>query len=108
MGNLSQIWYPREMYGLGFISRRDEEYDFCIPKTKFKTPAVQEFIKTIKSDEFRDKLLQLGGFMITSDIGREFPFWAGECQINMNTDLSSCISSVSEFAATCLTMNKNR
>ena len=62
------------MYGLGFISIRDEEYDFCIPKTKFKTPAVQEFIKTIKSDEFKDKLLQLGGFMISSDIGREFSF----------------------------------
>ncbi len=44
------------------------------PKTKFKTPAVQEFIKIIKSDEFKDKLLQLGGFMISSDIGREFPF----------------------------------
>jgi putative molybdopterin biosynthesis protein len=60
------------MYGLGFIPIRNEEYDFCIPKTKFKTPAVQEFIKTIKSDEFKDKLLQLEGFMISSDIGRKF------------------------------------
>ena len=62
------------MYGLGFISLRDEEYDFCIPRIKFKTPAVHEFIKTIRSDEFKDKLLQLGGFIISSDIGREFPF----------------------------------
>ncbi len=63
------IYSAAKMYNLKFIDLRDEEYDFCIPKSRFKKKSVQEFISVLKSDEFKKRIEALGGFVIPPDIG---------------------------------------
>ena len=58
-----------KMYNLEFIDLRDEEYDFCIPKSRFKKESVREFISVLKSDEFKKSIEALVGFVVSDDIG---------------------------------------
>ncbi len=58
------------MYDLEFIPLREEHYDFCIPKSKLKKDSIQEFFKIIKSKEFQNKLLAMGGFKVSQNIGQ--------------------------------------
>ncbi len=58
-----------KMYNLKFIELRDEEYDFCIPKSRFKKESVSEFISVLKSDEFKKRIEALVGFVVPEDIG---------------------------------------
>ena len=58
-----------KMYNLKFIELRDEEYDFCIPKSRFKKESVIEFISVLKSDEFKKRIEALVGFVVPEDIG---------------------------------------
>ncbi len=58
-----------KMYNLEFIDLRDEEYDFCIPKSRFKKESVSEFISVLKSDEFKKSIEAMAGFVVPDDIG---------------------------------------
>lgn len=48
--------------GLDFIPIRDEEYDFAIPHEFLSLPHIQAFIETLKSEEFKDKVREVGGY----------------------------------------------
>ncbi|MBO8182682.1 MAG: molybdopterin biosynthesis protein [Archaeoglobus sp.] len=45
-----------EQYGLDFIPLRGEEYDFLIPKAKFSTWKIQQFMEVLTSDELSNSL----------------------------------------------------
>ena len=48
--------------GLDFIPIGPEEYDFAIPQRFLDLPQVQAFIEILKSDEFKTRLDELGGY----------------------------------------------
>ncbi|MBQ7815937.1 MAG: molybdopterin biosynthesis protein, partial [Oscillospiraceae bacterium] len=48
--------------GLDFIPVGNEEYDFAIPVKYLDLPHVQKFISVLKSEQFKEKLEQLGGY----------------------------------------------
>lgn len=47
---------------LDFIPVGNEEYDFAIPAKYLELPHVQKFISVLKSDKFKAKLEELGGY----------------------------------------------
>ena len=47
---------------LDFIKIGNEEYDFAIPQRYLELPEIQNFIELLKSDEFKSKVLALGGY----------------------------------------------
>lgn len=47
---------------LDFIPVGDEEYDFAVPTEYLELPHIQAFIEILKSEEFHQKLAQLGGY----------------------------------------------
>lgn len=47
---------------LDFVPVGNEEYDFAIPKAYLELPHVRAFIEILKSDEFHEKLQELGGY----------------------------------------------
>lgn len=53
-----------DLMGLDFIPLALEEYDFIIPKRYFQESRVQNFIKVVQSQEFRQKLDSLGGYEV--------------------------------------------
>jgi putative molybdopterin biosynthesis protein len=65
------------MYNLEFIPIREENYDFCIPKSKLKKESIQEFLRIIRSKEFHGRLLSMKGFKIPEDIGTEIKLTSG-------------------------------
>ncbi|MEG0833014.1 MAG: substrate-binding domain-containing protein, partial [Oscillospiraceae bacterium] len=58
------VFAAAKMYGLEFIPLFDEQYDFLVLKSALALPCVQSFIDTIKSVDFRKRLLALGGYGI--------------------------------------------
>lgn len=48
--------------GLDFIEVGIEEYDFAVRKKDLDSPMVKAFIDIITSDEFKNKLLEVGGY----------------------------------------------
>lgn len=48
--------------GLDFIEVAPEEYDFAIPVKYLELPHIKAFLEILKSDEFRDRLAELGGY----------------------------------------------
>ncbi len=56
-------------YDLDFIPLREEKYDFAIPKTKFNKEAVQKFIETLRSDEFKEILKKTPGLKPNKETG---------------------------------------
>lgn len=48
--------------GLDFIEAGAEEYDFALRAEDLKLPAVKTFIRTLCSDDFREKLERAGGY----------------------------------------------
>ena len=48
--------------GLDFVPVGNEEYDFAIPVKYLDLPHVQKFISVLKSDVFKAKLEELGGY----------------------------------------------
>jgi putative molybdopterin biosynthesis protein len=50
-------------YDLGFVSLRDEEYDFLTLRDRIDRESVQVFLETLKSSEFRGALAELPGFV---------------------------------------------
>lgn len=51
--------------GLDFIPVGSEEYDFAIPVKFLQLPHIQRFIDILKSDEFKLRLEELGGYELT-------------------------------------------
>ena len=58
------IYSAAKLYGLDFIPICIEEYDLIIPDHAWDTPHVQQMIATLKSEEFKNKILSLGGYTV--------------------------------------------
>lgn len=64
-----------ERYGLDFIPIKPEEYDFVIRKDRLNKDAVKEFIKVLRSNEFKDALeRKIVGIKVTDDTGKIIEF----------------------------------
>src|SRR5699024_4630433 len=61
------IYSAAKMMGLDFIPVANEEYDIAIPSKFLEKPIINEFINLIKSDEFKEKLDELGGYDYRED-----------------------------------------
>jgi len=48
--------------GLDFVEIGVEDYDFAVPAKYLDLPLVQAFIAILKSDEWKERLLELGGY----------------------------------------------
>ena len=58
------IYSAAKLYDLDFIPICIEEYDLIIPDHAWDTPQVQQMIATLKSEEFKNKILSLGGYTV--------------------------------------------
>ena len=58
------IYSAAKLYGLDFIPICIEEYDLIVPDHAWDTPQVQQLIATLKSREFKEKVLALGGYTV--------------------------------------------
>lgn len=56
------VYSASAMMGLEFIPICNEEYDLAIPEEYIDSDIINEFIETIKSKEFNEKLNELGGY----------------------------------------------
>lgn len=64
-----------DRYGLDFIPLRDEEYDFVVRRNAAHKEAVNEFLRTLKSEEFRKTLeRRLSGMRVTENTGKILEF----------------------------------
>lgn len=52
------------MYDLDFIPICHEEYDFLISEDAFEGAGVQKFLGILKSDEFRSRIEEMGGYAL--------------------------------------------
>ena len=50
--------------GLDFVPIAEEGYDFLVPQEFIDEPRVRRFIEIIKSEAFRDRILNLGGYTL--------------------------------------------
>ena len=51
-----------KVMGLDFIPIGEEDYDFAIPEKYLELDMFKQFISIIKSEEFKEILLDLGGY----------------------------------------------
>lgn len=56
------IYSAAKIYGLDFIPVCDEEYDFIAARESADSVLFSEFLEILKSQEFKDKLMELGGY----------------------------------------------
>lgn len=56
------VYSAASTMGLDFIPIGYEEYDFAIPEAYLNTEMIQIFLDTLKSEEFRAILKELGGY----------------------------------------------
>lgn len=56
------IYSAAKMYDLDFIEICIEEYDLLIDEKAYDTYQVHQFLETMKSDEFKNRLMQMGGY----------------------------------------------
>jgi len=56
------VYSAAELMGLDFIALGNEEYDFAVPVEFLDMDMISEFIKVIKTDEFKGELHKLGGY----------------------------------------------
>ena len=56
------IYSCAKVLGLDFVDVSFEEYDFVTWKTYLELPYIKEFLKVIRSSEFRARLESLGGY----------------------------------------------
>lgn len=63
------IYSAAKLMGLDFIALGNEEYDFAVLRDFFDLDMIREFIKVIKSHEFKGELDKLGGYDY-KDIGK--------------------------------------
>ena len=58
------IYSAAKLYDLDFIPICVEEYDLIISDYAWNTPMVQQLMKVLKNDIFRQKLMELGGYTV--------------------------------------------
>ena len=58
------IYSAAKLYGLDFLPICVEEYDLLIPDGAYDTPLVRRLLKVLKSDAFRSKLMDMGGYTL--------------------------------------------
>ena len=58
------IYSAAKTYDLDFIPVCNEEYDFLIDEDAYNTVKVQDFIKILDTEEFKNRLEKLGGYEI--------------------------------------------
>lgn len=58
------IYSAAKMYNLDFVPVCTEQYDLLIPDYAWELPAIQELIAVLKSDEFKARLLDMGGYTV--------------------------------------------
>ncbi len=58
------IYSAAKLYGLDFLPICIEEYDLLIPDHAYDTPLIQRLLTVLKSDAFRDKLTEMGGYTL--------------------------------------------
>lgn len=57
------IYSAAKMYDLDFIEICIEEYDILIDEKAYNSPQVKKFLDVLKSEEFKERLLQMGGYI---------------------------------------------
>ncbi len=65
------IYAAAKALDLDFIPMAREQYDLIIPSTSMEQPGIQVLMKTIGSQNFRDRVLALGGY----DPGKSGQIW---------------------------------
>jgi len=58
------VYSAAKMYGLDFLHICDEQYDFLIPDHAWELPEVQYLLEALKSDELKERLNKLGGYIL--------------------------------------------
>lgn len=58
------IYSAARLFDLDFVPVCVEEYDLIIPDHAWDTPMVRMLLETMKSDEFREKVLAMGGYTV--------------------------------------------
>ena len=58
------IYSAAKMYGLDFIPVCNEEYDFLIGEDYIDSPAVKAFLEILRSEEFKTRLDEMGGYSV--------------------------------------------
>ena len=58
------IYSAAKMYDLDFIEICTEEYDILIDEKAYKNEQVQTFLNMIKSDKFKNRLREMGGYEV--------------------------------------------
>ena len=58
------IYSAAKMYDLDFIEICTEEYDVLIDEKAYDTELVQTFLDTIRSDKFKARLKEMGGYEV--------------------------------------------
>ena len=59
------VYSAARLMDLDFITLGNEEYDFAVPKEFIEMDMVREFIKVIRTEEFKGELDKLGGYDYT-------------------------------------------
>ncbi|MGI5976135.1 MAG: molybdopterin biosynthesis protein [Candidatus Limivicinus sp.] len=58
------IYSAAKLYDLDFLPICTEEYDLIIPDQAWDSPMVQQMLRTLKSEAFRERLLSMGGYTV--------------------------------------------
>ena len=58
------IYSAAKLYGLDFLPVCVEEYDLLIPDQAYDTPLIRRLIAVLQSDEFQEKLTDMGGYTL--------------------------------------------
>ena len=58
------VYSAAKMYDLDFLHICDEQYDFLITDHAWELPQVQQLLEVLKSDELRERLDSLGGYIL--------------------------------------------
>ena len=58
------IYSAAKLYDLDFIPICIEEYDLIVSDYAWNTPMVQQLMEILKSDAFRQKMMELGGYTV--------------------------------------------
>ena len=58
------IYSAAKMYDLDFIEICTEEYDFLIDEKAYESEKVQQFLKVFAGEEFRERLISMGGYSL--------------------------------------------
>ncbi len=63
------IEYVARIKGLDFIPLTTERYDFLVRMDRLDKHSVKLFLQVLKSDDFKNKLSKMPGYVVGDDIG---------------------------------------